>query len=442
MHIAVISSHFSPILVPAGYDLRTASRHLPERPGVYLMCDSTGDVVYIGKAVNLRKRVGSYTTPSASKDRKVGVLVGQIASLSFIETSSELEALLVESRLIKHLHPAFNRRLLEPESFCFLRLTVGNGLPRIEMVSRSDGGFEHIGPIWSSSSAYVALDGVSNVFRLSRCSKYKNGRTLNPQPRKSDGGMGRWGGPDSGLPLTIDHRPSTISTIQGEERYRECACLIHEFGKCSGPCSGEIGQAEYEESVLEAWDSLTGKSDTALLKLLERRERLSDELRFEDALAVHGQIWALEQIRSISACSLDNSCDFAVVAASHLKHRPVVLLFSHGRLADKLVASPRLFPDVRMLANRLKRMKTSAKDLLPGVPSGDDLLIIRSYLQRRRNDVCVMLLDSTIDDTAGSLHALVDSLRGKSKPNASYAEEPQDRKTRDRLPPAAALPAF
>lgn len=320
--------------------LRAIANHLPQRPGVYIMKDAHGTIIYVGKAVNLRRRVGSYAAPSAMKDGKVAKLVGSIKSLSFVEVSSELEALLIESRLIKAHIPTFNRQLIDPESCCFLRLDPREGLPRIEVVRfRRDDDAEYLGPFWHSAFVRDAAEAVTNAFRLRRCSG-------KPAPGKAP-------------------------------------CMYSELGKCSGPCSGEASGQAYRRSVLIAWDSLAGKSDEASRRLTTRRDRLSDQLRFEDARTVHLQIRALEHVSSSvpDPCMLDG--DFAVVVPSYLRGRPVVLMFGDGRLLNTSLSGPRSYPDTTMIAERLVRMCKPSPDLLPGRPTRDDLLIIHSYLNRR-----------------------------------------------------------
>lgn len=358
-------------LTRSGQKLYAAGRMLPDTPGVYMMENVRREVIYVGKAVNLRKRVSSYTTPSAMKDSKVRKIVHGVDSLAYVETPSELEALLLESRLIKQFHPQFNRQLIEPDSCRWLMLTTGDGLPRVEIVGRASGISPCIGPLWSSSLLYDALEGVSNVFRLRRC---------------------------SGI------------LLPGEKKR---ACTLHDLGKCAGPCAGRVTEHEYALSVQAAWDSLSGESDFALRALTERRAFLAEQYRFEEAQVVHHQIRALEHIAAARENLLGASGDFALVVPSHLRRRPVILLFAEGRLGDKLVASPHLYPDEEMIANRLARLHISHRDLLPGKPSTDDLLIIQSYLRRNdlRNYACPLAPDTSARESARSLHAMVESLR-------------------------------
>lgn len=352
--------------------LRNAGRHLPQRPGVYIMMDVHGTVIYVGKAVNLRRRVGSYATPSAARDRKVSKLVAAFDSLSYIETNSELEALLVESRLIKAALPMFNRQLIDPESCCFLKTDFRKELPRIEVVARTcEDGAAYLGPFWISSQIRECLDAVENAFCLRRC-------------------------------------PGEIPA-----NTRRTACIYHELGKCVGPCSGRVSAEQYKGIVQMAWNSLAGKSREAIDRLAQRRNRLADGLRFEDALIVQRQIRALEQIAVSNADVAASEGDFAVVTPSYLHGRPVVLVFKDGRLGCKFLAGPRRYPDSDMLAHHLSHLDDFIGDLLPGKPSTDDRLIIHSYLRRRQlaHSLLPLHAGTPVAELANLILAAIDTLR-------------------------------
>ncbi|MHB0912599.1 MAG: hypothetical protein ACYC2Y_04045 [Armatimonadota bacterium] len=286
------------------------------------MRDSEGTVVYIGKAIDLRRRVASYCTPSAARDRRIQRLVLQVDSLSYVETWSELEALLVESRLIKSFLPAFNRRLTEPESSCFLTVDFDETLPRIEIAPSPRG--SSLGPFWRSALVEDALETVSDAFLLRRC---------------------------TGTPA----RP----------------CMYLELGRCSGPCRNPDG---YEGRVRAAWDVLSGKSAGLVRQLVRERDLLSGALRFEEAARKERRIRALAHIRS--ARSIPEG--FAVIVPSR-GGGPVLLVFARGRLVAKSQLG--VNADCREIAGVLDAEPEA--DLLPGRASRDDLLIIRSYLAQR-----------------------------------------------------------
>lgn len=352
--------------------IRKASAELPDRPGIYMMSDSAERVIYVGKAVNLRRRVRSYANPSSARDPKVAKLITRVASVSHMETSSELEALLVESRLIKTKLPMFNRKLIQPESCCYLRMDPEAEIPHIDLVtSCAIDGALYLGPFTRAAYARDGLEAISTVFRLPKCSRTRR---------------------------TASHTRT---------------CTYHDFNRCSGPCCSRISDAEYRLSVEAAWESLAGRSTAGADRLLDIRSRLIDELRFEDAMAVHKQIKALELI--VRNCAQDPlpSGDLAVIAPSYLDRRPVVFLFSDGKLRDRFMVAPGKYPEEHMVESRLARIRTSKKDLLPGTPSLDDLLIIRAYVRNRRKSVSVLALDPQIEpgDQAFALFSLINTAK-------------------------------
>jgi excinuclease UvrABC nuclease subunit len=336
------------------------------------MENTAGATIYIGKAVNLRRRVSSYANPSASRDAKVSKLVMQISSLSYIETASELEALLVESRLIKARRPVFNRRLLQPESCCYLRFDQHNPVPRIDLISdRIADESYYLGPLWNPSTVHDAVDAITDLYRLRRCSK-----------------------------ATRSHS-------------RQWPCVYQELGKCLGPCGGAISEQDYRKACVSAWDSLSGRSSAAVDHLTSLRDRLIDELRFEDAYTTHRQLRAIQQIHSsIVPDTLPND-DFSVVVPSYLRSRPMVLIFSHGKLRDKLMAAPLKYPEVGMIQNRIYRCGSDAADLLPGMPNHDDWLIIRTYLRRHSLSDYLLPLTPALPFTqlAQTIHTHIDAVR-------------------------------
>jgi predicted GIY-YIG superfamily endonuclease len=360
--------------------LQAAARTLSARPGVYIMKDRNGSVIYVGKAVNLRRRVSGYATISGQKDSKVRKLVAEFASLSCIETPSEIQALLVESRLIKEKIPAFNRRLIEPESCRYLRVDLREDLPQIEVVrSRNGDGATYLGPFWSSAFVEEATLAVTNVFKLRRC---------------------------------------TRETLPGS---KEWACIYHDLQKCSGPCSGKVSREEYRKAVHDAWRSLGGKSDLALAALLSRRDRLSDELRFEDAFQVHRQVRALELVAALNPEAVTPTGTFGLIAPSYMRGRPVALVFSNNRLIAQFTCGPRTHPNQSVIENALEQSAASKRDLLPGRPTIDDMLIVSSYVRHHDLDRFIIPMPDGAS-SARSAESLSDAIRDFRKRSGGVVE--------------------
>jgi len=339
------------------------------------MQNPVGEIIYIGKAVNLRRRVTSYTTPSALRDRKVKALSAEFGSLCYIETPSELEALLVESRLIKANLPPYNRRLTEPESCCYIAADFNDPAPRLDVTPRHmDDGREYLGPFPGRSAVCDAVEAVSNVFRLRLCR----------------------------APLLKSRSP----------------CIRHELGKCGAPCGGS-GLQSYRAAFDCAWESLGGRSGEAMQRLSERRDRLADAMRFEDALAVQNHIRVLSRIALLAPDAVSSGMDFALVTPSYLKGRPSLLLFSRGRLSARFLCGPSSYPDTCMIESGIGGM-LFAGDLLPGRPSADDLLIINSYVKQHRLEKYIVRIeaDTPAKDAATDIACSVNSFRLADSSNA------------------------
>lgn len=220
---------------------------LPDKPGVYLMRNRQGKIIYVGKAASLRSRVGSYFRRStfAKADPKVRGLIRSIDDLDFITLKTEAEALLTESRLIKDYHPRYNAMLKDDKRFLLLRVNLEDPFPRFEAVRiRRKDGARYWGPYASSAAAWASLEFIEKQFGLRRCT-----------PRKP--------GPD-------DHTH----------------CLNDIVRFCSAPCIGKVTAEEYGERVQTACAFLSGERREFLDNLRQQMNAAAKELRFEKAAAL------------------------------------------------------------------------------------------------------------------------------------------------------------
>ena len=335
------------------------------------MHDASGNVLYIGKAVNLRRRTGSYSTASALREPKIQMLVSQFESLLYIETASEIEALLVESRLIKSKMPLFNRLLTEPESCSYFRISREEPFPKVQIVPYCGQDTAlYVGPVWRSSMAMAAEEAVTDLFKLRHCSGVLSGSSIR-------------------------------------------SCMYHELNRCSGPCIGGVSMEEYADRVDAAYRTLAGDSCEAVQRLTESLNGHIAALRYERARNVHEQIRALEYVSRSCVDSAVSDGVFAVVAPSYLPRRPVVLLFANKRLVWRLNAGPRTFPEPRTLADKLNRLKSLKSDILPGKPSCDDYRIVQSYLRQKRLTESILSISPEMpaSESADSLHHMIGALR-------------------------------
>ncbi len=247
---------------------------LPTSPGVYLMKDASGEVIYVGKAVNLRNRVRSYFQPSSDHSPKVAVMVEHIADIDYIVTGSELEALILECNLIKKHRPKYNVRLRDDKTYPFIKVTTGEAYPGVYLTRRVlRDRSRYFGPYTDVSAARETLRLLKRVFPLRQCSK------------KID--------PDSPAP-----RP----------------CLNYQIKRCLGPCANLVGVDEYGEVVGEVLMFLEGRQDDLARSLRRRMDVAADALDYERAAVLRDQLHAVETVVQRQRIVSEDRTDRDVIA--------------------------------------------------------------------------------------------------------------------------------
>jgi excinuclease ABC subunit C len=247
-------------------------RHAPLGPGVYRMIGADGEVLYVGKARSIKKRVMSYTTPERQSVR-IARMVAETVSMVFVTTESEAEALLLEANLIKQLKPRYNVLLRDDKSFPYILIAAGHAAPRLmkHRGARSIAG-DYFGPFASAGAVGRTVNALQRAFLLRTCSdSYYDNRT----------------------------RP----------------CLLHQIKRCSAPCTGEIGPADYAELVAEARDFLCGRSRTIRQRLAAEMSEAAEKMEFEKAARLRDRISALSAIQgeqSVNPRSVPEADVFAV----------------------------------------------------------------------------------------------------------------------------------
>ncbi len=232
-------------------DLKSGRPQLPEKPGVYMFKDESGNLLYVGKAKNLRKRVSSYFSRSPLSS-KISNMLSKARFLEFIITSNEKEALLLESNLIKTHSPRYNVVLRDDKRYPVLRLDLREEYPRLSIGRKiqKDGAL-YFGPFHSASSLRSTLRLINKLFKLRTC---KN--------------------------LPKDGRP----------------CLNYQIGRCLAPCKGDVSREEYMDSVQNAILFLEGKGKELVEKLTEEMFSAADKLEFEKAARIRDQINAIKKV--------------------------------------------------------------------------------------------------------------------------------------------------
>ncbi len=234
--------------------IRTQIETMPRKPGVYLMHDAAGTVIYVGKAVDLRARVRSYFHTSAWENPKVRAIVSEIADLDFIVTDSELEALILEANLIKQHRPRYNVRLKDDKRYPYIKITWADPFPKVLITRRmeQDGG-RYFGPFTSASAVHRTLDLLRKSFPYLTCNRGITGR---------------------------DRRP----------------CLYYDIKLCLGPCIGAVTQEEYRAMIRGLARFLEGRSEEVIADLEARMGAAAHEWDFEQAASLRDQLQAVLHI--------------------------------------------------------------------------------------------------------------------------------------------------
>lgn len=231
----------------------------PTTPGVYLMKDAGGNVIYLGKAKNLRSRASTYFSKEALSDPRIRDWVGLIADIDFISTDDDIGAMLLEARMIKDLRPRFNKDLKDDKTFPYLQIRTREEFPRVQITrSPRRKGVRLYGPFTSATSLRAAVNVLQRVFQFRTCAL----------DIKSSDERWRW------------FRP----------------CLLHSIRRCTAPCNFRVSREEYRRQVKKLVFVLEGKKD----KLIRRMERemlaASEALNFEKARRVRDEITALKNL--------------------------------------------------------------------------------------------------------------------------------------------------
>ena len=238
------------------FDFEYHLKNLPSKPGVYLMKNSLGEVIYVGKAKILKNRVKSYFQNSKNHSEKVRVMVKHIAEFEYIVTDSEMEALILECNLIKKYSPRYNILLKDDQFYPFIKITVNDDFPRVFVTRNySKDGSKYFGPYTNGTAVYETINLINKIFPLRTCK---------------------------------------LLIKEGGELVRPC--LNYHIKKCFGPCGGYINKEEYGKMIKDVIDILSGKDTTVLKVLQSEMEEASMNLEFEKAADLRDKILAIEAI--------------------------------------------------------------------------------------------------------------------------------------------------
>ena len=248
--------------------IKNALAVLPEKPGVYLMHDAEGKVIYVGKAVVLKNRVRSYFRNLASHTPKVRAMVAKIAEIETIITSSEVEALILECNLIKKYRPRYNISLKDDKTYPYLKVTMQEDFPRLHMTRRlMRDGAKYYGPYADAGAMYATMKLLKSMFPLRTC------RKMNPD------------------------RP----------------CLNYHIKRCLAPCAGYVSKAEYGNMIKSVCMVLDGRTAELERDLKQRMQEAAEEYAFEEAARLRDQLQAVERLNESQKAVTNNGGDMDVL---------------------------------------------------------------------------------------------------------------------------------
>jgi excinuclease ABC subunit C len=283
--------------VPSGVDvIRERARELPDQPGVYLFQDDAGEILYVGKAKSLKKRVGSYARGDRAFDRKTTDLVVRVAAVDSVLAQSETEALFLEQNLIKRHRPPFNVRLRDDKSYPYIAVTVSDRFPRVLFTREQHRrGVRYFGPYASASKVRETLDVLNRVFPYRPCE--------GPEP-----------GRRSGIP-----------------------CLDYHIGRCLAPCVGYVSEEGYREIIDGVVEFLEGRTRPIERQLERDMREAADGLRFEEAARARNRLAAVRHLRERQLVDRAAVGDLDVFGVARSGELAVVLIFPlrGGRLGDR-----------------------------------------------------------------------------------------------------------
>ena len=381
--------------------LHSDARNLPALPGVYLMKDHKGIVIYVGKASRLCDRVGSYFLPSTDLGPWKNKLLDEVHSFDTFTTDTAWEALLAENRLIKDIHPAYNAAQKDDRTFPYLIVTMGEDYPRV-FVSRNPTGIKNdgskdprytnatiLGPFTSPGSLRRAVEALQGVFRYRTCS---------------------------------------LDIIEGDPKNRFFRpCLLASIGKCTAPCNESISKDAYREDIYRFVRFIKTKRSTMIRELRAEMEQASGELDFERAATLRDQLLAIEKLDERAKTSDQWQPESEIGYQDPLKScaslqrtlgldKPIRCVegFDIAHLqGNETVASKVCFVDGRPFKQEYRRFRIKSFRNLPGGRANDDFQSMREVISRRYREAGaghelypdVVLIDGGL----GQLHAAMEA---------------------------------
>lgn len=270
-------------------------RATPTGPGVYLMRNNVGDVIYVGKSTNLRNRLRSYFGSGKNHERKVLQMVRNVTDFEYVVTETESEALILENTFIKRDRPKYNVRLKDDKTYPYIKIDLAEDFPQVYFTRKVlPDGARYFGPFASAGSVRKTMNLLKRLFPYRSCTK----------------------------------------TITGSDPR---ACLEYYIHRCVAPCIGNVTKREYHEVIKQVVLFMEGKTENVLNELSEKMNTASESLQFEQAAVLRDQIQAIERVNEVQKVVSQNGKDQDIVALAEATGEAWVELFfiRNGKLTGR-----------------------------------------------------------------------------------------------------------
>jgi excinuclease ABC subunit C len=340
-------------------------RGLPPTPGVYLFKDAEGNIIYVGKAANLRHRVGSYFGSGQKMTPKIQRMVSKVSDLEYFVTASEQEALILELNLIKRHHPRYNVRLKDDKTFPYLKIDLSEDWPRVHITRKLEAnGGRYFGPFASAKSIKQTLKLLKGIFPFRSCTRQITGN---------------------------DPRP----------------CLEYDIGHCLAPCIGKSSRAEYDEVIRQLILFMEGKQEKVVRQLEDSMNKAAENMDFERAARIRDQIQAVEAVVEGQRIAAKTKGEQDVIAFSAERDQAYVQVFfiRNGKLIGResfVLQGTRYEEPIRIMSSFIQQFYASA-------PHTPPLLLLQHPVEDRDT------LQQWLSDKRGSAVKIQVPQRGSKK---------------------------
>lgn len=334
------------------FEIEEELKKLPDKPGVYIMHDEKDDIIYVGKAVNLKNRVRQYFRPSHDEGIKKAKMVEQIRRFEYIITDSELEALVLECNLIKEHRPKYNTMLRDDKTYPYIRVTLGEDFPRV-LFSRQmkKDKSKYFGPYTSAGAVKDTIELIQKMYQIRTCNR--------------------------NLPKDI-----------GKER----PCLNYHIKKCNAPCQGYISKEEYHKSIEMVLSFLNGNYQPIIKDLEKKMMIASDSLEFERAIEYRELLNSVKQIaQKQKITSFDGEDKDVIALAGDERDAVVQVFFVRG---GKLIGREHFYIKIATEDTEGQILTTFVKQFYSGTPflpreimlsaEIEDQDVIEEWLEKKR----------------------------------------------------------